>query len=106
MQVINRDLLSCSLAVSPIFDLATPSFELQSWSIEVMFWYFTLGLVVACWYLLDRFLHVPHDKAEPPLVPYHVPWIGHLLGILQRGSNYYSDIRSEVLVTWPNPAVF
>ena len=60
---------------------------------ENMFWYLTLGLVASCWYLLEKYVKVPYEKSEPPLIPSSFPYVGHLIGILRHGSKYYSEIR-------------
>ena len=32
-------------------------------------------------YLLTRFLTLPHDSKEPPLIPSKIPVIGHVIGL-------------------------
>lgn len=49
-------------------------------------------LFTACYFLLLRFLHLPHNPKEPPLIPQHIPFIGHLIGMLKSGSGYYRTV--------------
>jgi hypothetical protein len=50
------------------------------------------GGVVIVFYLLIRFLTLPHDPQEPPLVRPKIPLIGHVIGLLRHGTKYYSDV--------------
>ena len=50
-----------------------------------------LVLVVALsFYLLIRFLTLPHDAKEPPRIRPKIPVIGHVIGLLHHGTAYYS----------------
>ncbi|KAH8702815.1 cytochrome P450 [Phaeosphaeriaceae sp. PMI808] len=51
-------------------------------------------LVVISW-VLHRFLVLPHNPNEPPLIPSAIPIIGHVIGLLRYGNNYYSDIAKK-----------
>lgn len=52
-----------------------------------------VAIAVACSLLLQKFINVPHHAQEPPLIPHSIPYVGHLLGILRDGTQYYSKIR-------------
>lgn len=52
-----------------------------------------VAIALACWFLLEKLINVPHNAKEPALIPQSVPYIGHLLGILRDGSHYYTKIR-------------
>ena len=52
-----------------------------------------LGVVALLYALCEYFLTVKYDAKEPPLIPQHVPYIGHVLSLIRQGSNYYSKIR-------------
>jgi hypothetical protein len=41
--------------------------------------------------VLDRFFGLKHDAREPPLVPQRIPYFGHLIGLISRGTNYYAE---------------
>ena len=49
-----------------------------------------VGAVSLALYLLTRFLTLPHDSKEPPLIPSKIPVIGHVIGLLHHGTAYYS----------------
>lgn len=55
-----------------------------------------LGIVVAlvagC-YLLQGFIFSRRDPQEPPYIRPSIPLIGHLLGYINRGPPYFSDIE-------------
>jgi hypothetical protein len=59
-----------------------------------MAWPLFLAIVIACYFILDKFLNVSHVAKEPPLIPQPLPFIRHLLGILRHGSSYYFKISS------------
>lgn len=46
-------------------------------------------------HLLGRFLMLPHDPKEPPLIPSRIPFIGHVIGLLRHGSGYYSETAKK-----------
>lgn len=50
-------------------------------------------LTTILWYILDYFLSPSHLKAEPPILPARIPYVGHILGLLQHGTKYF-DITS------------
>ena len=53
----------------------------------------TLTAVAGVWYLLD-YLYAPKPLPnEPPSVSPSIPYIGHILGLLQHGTRYYETIR-------------
>lgn len=54
----------------------------------------TILAVITSLLLLGKFAHVSHDAKEPPLIPQTFPYVGHLFGMLQHGSRYYTQIRS------------
>ncbi|KAK4038603.1 cytochrome P450 [Parachaetomium inaequale] len=54
-----------------------------------------IGGVVIVFYLLSRFLTLPLDPQEPPLVRSKIPFIGHVIGLLRHGTKYYSDVANE-----------
>lgn len=52
-----------------------------------------VAIALACWLLLEKFVNVPHNAQEPALIPQPIPYVGHLLGMLRDGSQYYAKIR-------------
>lgn len=43
--------------------------------------YTLLGTVLITSYLLlSRYINLPHDANEPPLIPSRIPFIGHVIG--------------------------
>ena len=59
-----------------------------------MVWLLALLFTFGCYVLLGKLVNVSHDANEPPLIPQGVPFVGHLLGLLQNGSHYYTKIQS------------
>ena len=59
-----------------------------------MAWIVVVVFAVACFLVLEKFANVSHDAKEPTLIPQPIPYIGHLLGMLWKGSRYYTEIRS------------
>ena len=59
-----------------------------------------LAIVLATtWYALDYF-YVPEQLPnEPPLVGHHIPYIGHIIGLLRHGTRYYQIIRYNISAT-------
>lgn len=52
-----------------------------------------VAIAVACYLLLEKFINIPHHAQEPSLIPQPIPYVGHLLGMLRDGSQYYAKIR-------------
>lgn len=53
-------------------------------------------VLVACssiLYLVKRYLELEHDPKEPPLMPQKIPYIGHVLGLIQHGLRYYTKLK-------------
>ena len=51
-----------------------------------------LIIASAVFFTLNRF-SPRYDSREPPVLPQKVPFLGHILGLLQYGLKYYSIIR-------------
>lgn len=49
------------------------------------------------WYLLDYLFIPEHLPNEPPLVGSEIPYIGHVLGLLQHGTKYLETTRCRIL---------
>lgn len=49
-------------------------------------------IAVVVLFALSR-LSPGHDSKEPPVLPQKVPFLGHILGLLQHGLKYYTIIR-------------
>lgn len=45
--------------------------------------------------LLKYCLNLPRDRLEPPEIAAETPIIGHVLGIIQQGSTYYSKFGKK-----------
>ncbi|KAK5016151.1 hypothetical protein LTR39_002231 [Cryomyces antarcticus] len=61
---------------------------------------FTLGMAVLAALavaaaLLQRMLKIEKDPREPPFIPEGVPYIGHLIGMVQQGAKYYQGITDR-----------
>ena len=50
-------------------------------------------LSATTWYALDYFYVPKQLPNEPPLVGHHIPYIGHIIGLLRHGTRYYQIIR-------------
>lgn len=49
-------------------------------------------VVILTSYHIGNFLTISHDSREPPLIQPKVPHIGHVIGLLQYGTGYYTKI--------------
>ncbi|KAK8093354.1 cytochrome P450 oxidoreductase [Apiospora hydei] len=54
-----------------------------------------LAITWASLVALDRFLSIPHQLNEPPRILPKVPFIGHIIGMIQHGSNYYEILTKR-----------
>ena len=54
--------------------------------------YTAAAVTVAC-YLVDWLFTLFDDPAEPPRAHPRIPIIGHVLGLVSRGGDYYVDLR-------------
>ncbi len=64
-----------------------------------------VGVVMAAaFYFLTRFLTLPHDAKEPPAIQPKIPFIGHVIGLLQHGTAYYSKTAYVSLSLRPFPS--
>jgi hypothetical protein len=54
--------------------------------------YTFLAIPVLALFFLERWLRMPYDAREPPLIVQPFPLLGHLLGMLRHGSHYYTRI--------------
>lgn len=52
-----------------------------------------LAAIIAVSFVLDRLLTPQKFPNEPPVVAQSIPYIGHILGLLQHGSRYYQITR-------------
>ncbi|KAI0451595.1 cytochrome P450 [Xylaria acuta] len=52
-------------------------------------------LAVIALIILDKVLTLPYDRKEPPLVPPKLPLIGHIIGMLHSGTDYYSELAKR-----------
>ena len=43
--------------------------------------------------LLNNFLGTKRDPNEPPSIPQPIPFVGHLLGLIRHGTQYYAQVR-------------
>lgn len=41
----------------------------------------------------NHFLGPAHDPKEPPVIPQKVPYVGHIIGLLQFGLRYFEILR-------------
>ena len=46
--------------------------------------------------LLNRFMAIQHDSKEPPVIPQKLPYVGHIVGLIQYGPHYFQRIRSLI----------
>ena len=54
--------------------------------------FLVLGIVAALYFLAERLLSIKLDPKEPPLIAPKVPFIGHILGLIQYGTGYYAKL--------------
>ena len=59
-------------------------------------WIILGGLSYGLLRLYLAYIRVIHDEAEPQLIKQPFPVVGHLLGMLRDGSNYYTQVRWEL----------
>ena len=53
-----------------------------------------LLLIASCLYaFLHYLLHKKQDPLEPPTIPQHIPYVGHLLSLIRHGTGYYAQVR-------------
>ena len=52
-----------------------------------------LVLLAVLYALFEYVVAGKHDSREPPLIPQSIPYVGHLLGLIQIGSRYYAKVR-------------
>lgn len=52
-----------------------------------------LAPVAMAYLLYLRFLRVKRDPREPPVIPPTIPLIGHIVGLLRYGTEYYAMIK-------------
>ncbi len=50
-----------------------------------------LALAAIC--LLNYYLMPTHDANEPPVVSSSIPYVGHIIGLVQHGSRYFEFMR-------------
>ena len=55
-----------------------------------------LAVVAVLYVLAERFMSIKLDPKEPPMVAPKIPYVGHILGLIQHGSHYYSRIRFDI----------
>ena len=48
--------------------------------------------------IVDRILGIKRSHAEPYFLPSGVPYIGHVIGIIRRGVNYYDEMTQVTLL--------
>lgn len=65
-------------------------------TLAVAKWITLSGLSFGLLRLYQAYVRVIHDEAEPPLIKQPFPVVGHLLGMLRDGSNYYTQVRWEL----------
>ena len=51
-----------------------------------------LALITLC-YIFNYYYKPRHAANEPPVVSSRIPYVGHILGLLQQGTRYYQTIR-------------
>lgn len=49
----------------------------------------TAALIAAIWCLLDWLYAPKHGPDEPPVLPPRIPYVGHIIGLLQHGTRYF-----------------
>ena len=49
--------------------------------------------VATAFYALWRRLTPPHEDVEPPVLWPKMPLVGHVIGMFQHGTSYYSMLR-------------
>lgn len=52
-----------------------------------------LAAIIALSFVLDRLFTRQKFSNEPPVVSQSIPYIGHILGLLQHGYKYYQITR-------------
>lgn len=53
----------------------------------------TLGIGTSMFMILAFFLSVKQDPREPPYIPQTIPWVGHLIQVIRKGTRYYDRVR-------------
>lgn len=54
-----------------------------------------LGIITVLAFVLARLVSVQKDPREPPFLPAKIPLVGHLLGIIRHGADYYQTLQAR-----------
>lgn len=57
-----------------------------------------VGIVVLSITILSQYLRLEHDPREPSVIPQKVPYVGHLIGMIQHGMKYIEATRFEISI--------
>ena len=68
--------------------------SMDSGSLSVSLYLVTLVTVVVV--VLLQFCVPVHSSKEPPLISPSIPYLGHILGLIQHGVRYYQMTRYQV----------
>jgi hypothetical protein len=85
-----------TLWIKGIYIHLYPFMLLRNISLLDMYRLAALGVVVALTYSVWR-SHRNH-RLEPPAAPSRIPFIGHLVGLVQYGAEYFNYLASVTLV--------
>jgi len=67
--------------------------KLQEFTAQHQFLIFGLILIVILYATVQYFATRKFDPREPPIISSPLPYLGHILGMLQNGSKYHKMIR-------------
>ena len=55
--------------------------------------FLAIAILLALLYALSHYQESKHDSQEPPFLPQKVPFIGHIIGMIQQKTRYYVHLR-------------
>lgn len=55
--------------------------------------FLAIAILLALLYAFSRYQESQHDPKEPPFLPQKIPFIGHIIGMIQKKARYYVHLR-------------
>jgi hypothetical protein len=77
----------------PAESVTSAAAELQTarqWSVSII-----LAGILLLIFVADRIMTPRMEQQEPPLLKPTVPWIGHIVGLIQKSAGYFMILRYE-----------
>ena len=55
--------------------------------------FLVVAVCAALYYAISGVLEAKRDPREPPTLPQRIPFIGHVIGMIQKKAKYYVRLR-------------